>query len=93
MDEAHACGAEPLATLAADELRASGARPRRRPISGRDALTPSEHRVCELAASGRTNREIAQELFVTLATVETHLMRAYRKLGVEGRDALGAALA
>ena len=92
MDEAHACGAEPLAERAADELRASGARPRRRAITGLDALTPSERRVASHAADGRTNREIAQELFVTVATVETHLSRAYRKLGVDGRAALAGAL-
>ncbi len=77
---------------ATEELWASGARPRRRSLSGRDALTPSERRVAELAARGRTNREIAQELFVTMATVETHLSRTYRKLGVSGRAALAAAL-
>lgn len=88
MDEAHACGAAPLAELAADELRASGARPRRRAISGRDALTPSELRVASLAAAGLTNRAIAEQLFVTLATVETHLSRTYRKLGIAGRSGL-----
>ncbi|MDW5598512.1 helix-turn-helix transcriptional regulator, partial [Conexibacter stalactiti] len=93
MDEAHACGAEPLAERAAEELRTSGARPRRRAISGVDALTPSERRVAALAADGRSNREIAQELFVTLATVETHLTRAYRKLDLSGRDGLAQALA
>lgn len=92
LDEAHACGAEALARRAADELRRSGARPRRRAISGLDALTPSELRVAELAAAGRSNREIAQALFVTLATVETHLTRVYRKLDVSGRSALAAAL-
>lgn len=93
MDEAHTCGAEALAERAADELRASGARPRRRAISGLDALTPSERRVAELASAGRTNREIAQELFVTLATVETHLTRVYRKLDLDGRAGLAGALA
>jgi DNA-binding CsgD family transcriptional regulator/tetratricopeptide (TPR) repeat protein len=92
LDEAHACGAEPLAERAANELRASGARPRRRALSGLDSLTPSEHRVAVMAASGKTNRVIAQELFVTLATVETHLTRAYRKLEISGRDGLPAAL-
>jgi DNA-binding CsgD family transcriptional regulator/tetratricopeptide (TPR) repeat protein len=92
MDEANACGADGLAELAADELRASGARPRRRAISGIDALTPSERRVAEMAADGRTNREIAQELFVTMATVETHLTRVYRKLDVAGRGDLAGAL-
>jgi DNA-binding CsgD family transcriptional regulator/tetratricopeptide (TPR) repeat protein len=92
MDEAYACGAEPLAERAAEELRASGARPRRRAISGLEALTPSERRVADLAAAGRTNREIAQELFVTMATVETHLTRVYRKLDLTGRDGLAVAL-
>jgi DNA-binding CsgD family transcriptional regulator len=93
MDEAHRCGAESLAERAADELRSTGARPRRRALRGVDALTPSEARVAELAASGRSNREIAQDLFVTLATVETHLTRVYRKVGVDGRERLAATLA
>jgi DNA-binding CsgD family transcriptional regulator len=93
MGLAHACGASPLAERAAGELRASGARPRRRAITGLDALTPSEERVAWLASTGRTNRDIAQELFITLATVETHLTRAYRKLGVPGREELAGALA
>jgi DNA-binding CsgD family transcriptional regulator len=92
MGLAHACGASPLAERAAGELRASGARPRRRAITGLDALTPSEERVAWLASTGRTNRDIAQELFITLATVETHLTRAYRKLNVAGRDELAGAL-
>ena len=92
MDEAHACGAAPLADRAAEELRATGARPRRRAISGRDALTASELRVATLAAAGRTNRQAAEELFVTLATIETHLSRTYRKLGIAGRAALAQAL-
>jgi DNA-binding CsgD family transcriptional regulator len=92
MDEAQACGAEPLAEQAAEELRASGARPRRRAVAGIDALTPSEVRVARLAAAGSTNREIAEELFVTMATVETHLTRVYRKLDLDGRDGLADAL-
>ena len=93
MDEAHACGAEALGEQAAEELRASGARPRRRAVTGLDALTPSERRVAALASAGRTNREIAQELFVTMATVETHLSRVYRKLDLGGRAGLAEALA
>ena len=93
MDEAHACGAEPLAERAAEELRASGARPRRRAVTGRDALTPSELRVARLAAGGHSNRQIAEELFVTMATVETHLSRCYRKLDLGGRAGLATALA
>ncbi len=61
--------------------------------TGVDALTPSERRVSELAASGLANAEIAQALFVTVRTVEMHLSAAYRKLGIASRAALPAALA
>ena len=57
-----------------------------------DALTPSELRVARLAADGRSNREIAGELYVTLKAIEGHLARAYAKLGIEGRDQLPRAL-
>ena len=92
MDLAQACGARPLAERARTELLASGARPRRLALRGAGSLTPSERRVCELAASGRTNRQIAQDLFVTTSTVETHLRHAYRKLGLRTRGELAAAL-
>lgn len=75
-----------------DELEASGARPRRRELSGVHSLTPSERRVAELAASGMTNREIAQSLFVTVKAVQFHLTNVYRKLEVDGRDRLSGAL-
>ncbi|WUI64740.1 helix-turn-helix transcriptional regulator [Actinomycetospora sp. NBC_00405] len=61
-------------------------------VSGADALTASERRVAELAADGLSNRDVAQALFVTTKTVETHLGHAYRKLGVTGRDELAARL-
>jgi DNA-binding CsgD family transcriptional regulator len=61
--------------------------------TGLDALTPSERRIAELAAAGRTNREIGGELFVTKATVETHLRSVFRKLDVRSRDELAARLA
>jgi DNA-binding CsgD family transcriptional regulator len=48
--------------------------------------------VAELAAEGLTNREVAQALFVSEKTVETHLGRVYRKLGIKSRHALPAAL-
>jgi DNA-binding NarL/FixJ family response regulator len=57
-----------------------------------EALTPSELRIVRLAAEGRTNREIAHELYVTLKTVEGHLSRAYTKLGIEGRAELPGVL-
>ncbi|HEV2777693.1 MAG TPA: helix-turn-helix transcriptional regulator, partial [Solirubrobacteraceae bacterium] len=93
MELAHRCGAAGLAERAHTELRATGARPRRLVRSGADALTPSERRVAELAAEGRTNREIAAELYVTVATVETHLRHAFQKLGVRARAQLRGALA
>jgi DNA-binding CsgD family transcriptional regulator len=92
MDIAQACGARALAEWARTELLASGARPRRLALTGAGSLTASERRVCELAAAGRTNRQIAQDLFVTTSTVETHLRHAYRKLGLRGRDQLAAVL-
>jgi DNA-binding CsgD family transcriptional regulator len=60
--------------------------------TGVEALTPSELRVARLAASGLTNREIAQALFVTRPTVTTHLGAVYRKLDVNARDQLAAVL-
>ena len=57
-------------------------------VTGRDALTPSERRIAALAGDGRSNREIAQTLFVTTKTVETHLRHVYRKLDISGRTQL-----
>jgi DNA-binding CsgD family transcriptional regulator len=85
-------GAVRLAARAREELRAAGARPRRTALAGRDALTPAERRVVALAAEGHTNRRIAQQLFVTQRTVETHLTHAFAKLDVTSRDQLAAAL-
>jgi DNA-binding CsgD family transcriptional regulator len=92
LDLAHRCGATPLEEHALTELRAAGARPRRRLTSGAGALTPSERRIAELAAAGHRNREIADALYLTLATVEYHLRHCYRKLGIVSRSGLTAAL-
>jgi DNA-binding CsgD family transcriptional regulator len=86
------CGARPLALRAREELTATGARPRREWRTGVEALTPSELRVVRLAADGRSNREIAHELYVTLKTIEGHLSRAYTKLGIDGRAQLARVL-
>ena len=90
---AEACGSPALAEAARTELAATGVRRRAADASGPDALTPSERRVADLAAAGRTNREIAQALFVTPKTVEVHLSATYRKLGIGSRHALPGALA
>jgi DNA-binding NarL/FixJ family response regulator len=85
-------GARALATRARTELAAAGSRPRRVAVSGLESLTPSERRVAEMAAQGMSNREIAHALFVTRATVESHLHSAYRKLDVASRRDLAKAL-
>lgn len=89
---ARSCGAIRVAARAEDELRASGARPRPATSGGFDALTVSEQRVARLAADGLTNRQIADELFLARKTVEHHLSRTYRKLGIESRNQLQEAL-
>lgn len=89
---ARACGATPLAERADNELRSSGVSSRNALRAGVDELTASEHRVATMAASGLTNKQIAQALFVTDKTVETHLYRSYQKLGVGSRAELSAAL-
>jgi DNA-binding CsgD family transcriptional regulator len=92
LDEARQCGAAPLAARCREELEASGARLRRDRVRGIDALTPSELRVVRLAAAGNTNREIAQQLFVSMKTIEKHLGNAYMKLDVSSRNELSGAL-
>jgi DNA-binding CsgD family transcriptional regulator len=87
-------GAVPLIQAARHELHATGARPRRAAHTGAGALTPTERRVAELAAAeGVTNPQIAQALFVTPKTIETHLAHVYRKLGIDSRRHLAAVLA
>lgn len=92
LELAGSCGAAGLAERVRSELHAAGSRPRRDALSGVESLTPSERRVADLAAAGRANREIAQELYVTPKTVEVHLSSAYRKLGIGSRHELGSAL-
>ncbi|HUB98863.1 MAG TPA: AAA family ATPase [Solirubrobacterales bacterium] len=92
LELASVCGAERLAEEARSELHASGVRPRRDALKGVESLTPSERRVVDIAVGGRTNRQIAQELYVTPKTVEVHLSNAYRKLGISSRRELGHAL-
>jgi DNA-binding CsgD family transcriptional regulator len=92
LELARTCGAAPLVERAEDELRASGASPRSVIRDGVGSLTTSERRVSQMAASGMSNKQIAQTLFVTVKTVETHLSRSYEKLDVTSRVRLAAAL-
>ncbi len=92
-DMASRGGAVALSQRARVELAAAGARPRRDALlSGPGSLTPSERRIAELAATGQSNREIAQALFVTPKTVEYHLRNAYRKLDIQTRGELAGVL-
>ena len=70
------------------ELRRANPRPRKDRV-----LTGSESRVAALVASGRTNREVAAQLFTTVSTVEAHLTRIYRKAGVRSRTELARRVA
>jgi DNA-binding CsgD family transcriptional regulator len=87
----------PAAGRRARPLPADQAAPRARAETGRigarrpgrpGELTPTERRVAELAATGRSNKEIARALFVTVNTVEGHLSHAYAKLGIRSRAQL-----
>jgi DNA-binding CsgD family transcriptional regulator len=92
LDLARRCGADAVAQRAHDELVAAGARPRRDPTESRSNLTAGELRVARLAAEGMTNREVAQALFLTENTIETHLRSAFRKLDIGSRSQLARAL-
>ena len=89
---ARQCGAVRAAQRAHDELEATGEKVRSYAPIGVESLTPSERRVAELAASGMTNRQIAQSLFVTVKTVEAHLSATYDKLDIGSRRQLPDAL-
>jgi DNA-binding CsgD family transcriptional regulator len=84
LDLAVACGAERLSSEAQQELLAAGGRRRRAVAGGIESLTASEHRVAKLAADGLSNLEIAQRLFISIKTVETHLAHVYGKFGLAG---------
>jgi DNA-binding CsgD family transcriptional regulator len=87
-DTFESLGARAWSDRAAQELARIGGRT---PVG--TALTPSERTVAELAAAGRSNREIAAELVVSVRTVESQLSAAYRKLDIRSRAALRDALA
>ncbi|MFG2533008.1 AAA family ATPase [Streptomyces sp. NPDC048516] len=92
LDLAVTCGATSLAQRLQQRLYDAGGRATTRTAHPGGSLTVSEERVTTLAAQGYSNKQIAQSLFVSLRTVETHLTRAYRKLQIAGRPQLVAAL-
>jgi DNA-binding CsgD family transcriptional regulator len=81
-----------FAERAAAELLATGERARKRTVESRLDLTPQETRISELAAQGATNQDIASQLFISTATVEYHLSKVYRKLGIRSRTQLAKML-
>jgi len=81
-------GAPLWAQRAREELGRVGGR-----AASTDELTPTERRIAELVAEGRSNREVGAALFVTPKTVESTLTRVYRKLGVRSRTELARQLA
>jgi DNA-binding CsgD family transcriptional regulator/Tfp pilus assembly protein PilF len=91
LDMATRFGARRLARIAREELEVAGGRPRSPYLSGVESLTPGELRVARMAASGMTNREIAEALFVTVKAVQWHLRHVYQKLETT-RAGLAAAL-
>jgi DNA-binding CsgD family transcriptional regulator len=85
-------GMEAFAERAQGELVAAGAKPRKRPLDAREALTPQEEQIARLARDGLTNAEIGAQLFLSPRTVEWHLHKVFGKLGIDSRSGLDAAL-
>ncbi len=85
-------GAEGFAERARRELLATGEKVRKRQPDTLNDLTPQEEHIARLARDGRTNPEIAAELFISTRTVEWHLRKVFGKLGISSRKELRTAL-
>ena len=80
-----AIGADAFAERARGELLATGEKVRKREVDTSSQLTPQEEHIVRLARDGRTNPEIAAELFISTRTVEWHLRKVFGKLGIASR--------
>jgi DNA-binding CsgD family transcriptional regulator len=88
LDRFETLGATLWAERARVELRASGQTARKRDPSTRNSLTMQELQIARFVAEGRTNREVAAQLFLSPRTIDFHLRNVYRKLGITSRTAL-----
>jgi DNA-binding CsgD family transcriptional regulator len=79
--------------LARQELKATGETPRHDGAAGLDELTPQERQVAEVIATGATYKEAAGQLYLSVKTIEFHLNKIYRKLGITSRRELAGRLA